>query len=624
MAFHARLLSALNNILTPSENLPIVQWAEQHFILSTDDSAEAGAYRASRAPYQREVLEAIGNPESEEVVLLFSSQVGKTLLLLIACGYFSHQQPSPLIFCLPDVNLCEDFSKRRLSPSIRNSPALRKLFSSNDTPTNNTILSKFYPGGSIFLASANIVTDLTSRPIRVILADEIDKMTNSAGKAGDPLALLRQRSATFYNRKIVISSTPLIKGESKIENAYLNGSQGVFNHSCIHCNAFFAPKWSHVNWDLTDKEQIASSAKLICPHCAGEHNDSERQISVDCGKWIHAFPSRRVKSFFVNAISSPWVRLSNLVEQYITALNDPMLLRQFTNEILGESYEYIGARIDNIQFGDRIEPYTTDALPNGILFLTAGVDVQGNRLEGLVLGWGKDYECWVVKHIIAVGKPSDPKTWDELHNELQQDYVREDGGLLRLLKVGIDTGGNDTISGGFSQFVKNFISNYPGYGYMPFKGASTPQKTIFPHVRRKGAVVYLIDTQQAKDFIYTNLTKESGAGVIHFNNDCAADFFNQLTSEEKIKEVKNGRTKISYQRIKGRDAEILDCWVYGLACRLSLPSRIESQNNLKTRQKVTLEPANNDYLLGLPAIPPPSDDRQKPVAGVNRYSRLRG
>lgn len=597
--------NTIKRIMKPSPRLTMLQFAEEHIVLSSDDSANPGKYNSAHAVYQREILEAISDPSTSEVVLSLSSQVGKTLIDLITIGYYSAIDPASIMYVTIDDALGLDFAKRRVAPLIRNSKLLTDTYKKLGVG-GNTVTSKFFPGGSLTIASANIPSDLTSRPIRIVICDEVDKFTQNAKGMGSPLALVRQRQVTFHNRKLILTSTPTRADTSIITKSFEAGTQARFYHQCPHCSDYFTPVWENVKWVVAeDDEPLFDTAALMCPHCACLIDDTIRQKSINNGKWIHAYPDRRVKSFFLNALTSPFTSLSTLVEQYYESLSDINKRIQFVNEILGLPWEDEGIRVDHIQFGDRLEKYTKDTLPNNILFATAGVDVQANRLEAVIYGWYNDYESYVIDRIIISGLPSEPTTWKTLHHALQYTYKRQDNTPVKLLKTCIDTGGFTEESGAFQQYVVDFVKKNARFNYVAVKGASTRQKTIIPQLKKSPGSIYLIDTIAAKDMIYDNLAKTTkGAGYMHFHHELDADFFNQLTSEEKVKEVKNGITKWYYKRITAkRAAEVLDCTVYALAARLSLHPAIEktmARKEVNIENQLNTDTKDKDYLLSLP------------------------
>lgn len=576
----------LQSVFRPKPSLTYLEWAEKHF--SIQNGARKGRYYSSNAAYQRGIFKACD--EANEVVLKTSSRVGKTLIQLIVMGFHIDQDPTDIMFVVPDESFADDFAKESIEKTISGNPCLSRVIpKTSSKDALNTIRNKYWATGSLRIASAGVKNQLTGKFVRVLLLDEVSKYPETSSNAGDPVNLAKKRTENpLGNEKIVLASTPLYEGD-RITIAYNNSSQGKYHIKCVHCEEHFLPTWELVKWS-TEPDHQPETAGLVCNHCGGLHNDTQRYAAILNGEWVHAYPERKVKGFHLSTIVSTAVKLSSLVEDYLNALGKPYLEQQFWNETLGETYELRGERVDDIQFGGRLEEYTPDTIPNEIKVLTAGCDVQANRIECVVTGWGNHFENWNIDHLIIHGAPNDPTTWDTLHNELQQQYTRTDGIKLKIARTGIDTGGNTLEIGGFSEYVRKFCKDNSRYGYMAFKGASTEnQTTIFPTHLKKNHKVYLINTIMAKDMLYKNLAvKEPGPSYCHFPISRTTEFFNQLTSEERIVTKTNtGRKQTRYQRIKNRSAEVLDCTVYALASYFSLNRREEV--NAEYRIKKQLE-----------------------------------
>lgn len=569
--FNTKLAASLKDIFRPKPTLSILEWAETHFSIPAATAARPGKYYSANAAYQAGILDAIYNHNT--VILKTSARVGKTLCQLITMGYYIDQVPCPILFVGPDEAYINDFARRTVEPVISNNPRLlAKIPKSSKKEGFNTTLAKYFNGGSLLIANAGTPTNLTGKYIRVLFLDECDKYAQSSKQSGDPVTLaIRRTENVLKNHRVILASTPLTP-DGRISIAYDNSTQGKYQIKCIHCDDYFIPIWDHVHWDTETNNP--DTAQLYCPHCGGGHSDIQRQKAVRNGQWIHTYPERREKGFHINSLVSPSMTIAEAVEEYLKALQSPHLMKVFHNEILGEAYEIGGDRIDNIIFADRLENYNHNNIPNDVLFLTAGVDVQTNRLECNVIGWSNDYENYHVRYFVIAGSPNDPLTWQLMHAELQSEYKRQDNVKLKIIRTGFDTGGADQAEGySFSEIVKTFCSKHRQYGYIAVKGASTSQKSIFPVKRNKQ--VNLVDTDKAKQLLYSLLKIDKpGPGYCHFSHNCDADFFDQLTSEERVTEKqKDGRTKSYWKRIGKRAAEVLDTYVYAIAMMTSLGAK---------------------------------------------------
>jgi len=422
-------IKAIYRYFAPPPLLTVSEWADANRILSTESSAEPGQWRTDRAPYQREIMDSVTQSEIEKVVILSSSQIGKSEILNNIMGYFIDVDPCPMMMIQPTGDMAEDFSKRRIASLIRDTKVLSvKVADNKARDTNNTILMKAFPGGFLSIGGANSPAGLASRPIRILLCDEVDRFPDSAGTEGDPIQLAEKRTITFWNRKKIFVSTPGIKGVSRIEFEYLSGTREEWRLRCPHCGheAFI-----NIYGMIYDHQQDAKGNYAVdnivfrCPACLEEYD--EITWKTQPGRWIAENPEAKgVRSFKLNAFVSPWYTWDKIIAEYLKVKDDPELYKVFVNTVLGETYEVKG-EIENEEFlVKRREPYTAD-LPDGVLFLTAGVDTQDRWLEFEIVGWGKGEECWGIKHGIVMGTPDRKETWQAIDDILKATYRFADG-----------------------------------------------------------------------------------------------------------------------------------------------------------------------------------------------------
>lgn len=588
------------HVFKAPSKLNILEYAQQRIILPSDFANPPGYYSTDRNHWQEEILTTISSPTQTRTVLMIGSQMGKSVLQLTVLVYYVDQKPAPILVVVPNHKMAADFSLGRFVPTIKSS-GLAHLFKREEDGSNTTLYKK-YLGGQLWFRSAGAQNDLTGITAAVVLLDEVDKYEQLPN--GCPVALAEQRAHVFgENAKFIYTSTPLIKGDSRIENLYEDSDQRIYQHKCIHCDEYFTPVWELVKWESNGDLPNPESALLHCPHCGCGHDDLQRNTAVRRGRWLVQNPGHKIAGFHANALTS-YVPLAMAVRKYLAALNDPLKMQQFTNEVLGLPYEEQGEKFDNIEFASRLEPYTRATIPEDVLFLTAGVDTQADRLECVVYGWGKDFESWVIDDFIIHGPPDDPFTFEQLHSTLRIPYTRSNGSIVRLLRTAIDLGGYTEAAGGFSEHVKKFCKQKAKFGYLAVKGANTAQKSIFP-ANRKKADFYMIDTHQAKTMFFNNLKKtKHGPGYVHFYDGLSEDFFDQLTGEQKVVIKKNGTVKVVWEKLKGAQrVEKLDCTVYALAARLSLAVNVERQRWKKDPPlpKPVIEPEPEPII----EIPPP-------------------
>ena len=363
----------------------ISEWADANRKLSSESSAEPGDWNTSRAEYQRGIMDAISDINCAEVTIVASSQVGKTEMINNAVGYYIDKDPCPILLLQPNLDVAKSWSTDRLAPMLRDTPCLQgKVSDSKDS--GNTVLHKSFPGGHITMAGANSAASLASRPIRVVMLDEIDRYPLSAGKEGDPVKLAIKRTTTFWNRKIVKCSTPTIAGMSKIDTAFNLSDMRFFMVPCPHCGKFQRLEWANVKWEKKDTvEETAKTATYACQHCGTLWNDVERWHAISLGHWEATRPFHGHAGFSLWEGYSPWVRLEEIVQNFLEAKDDPEALKTFINTSLGQVWEDKGERVEDDKLLARREVY--ENAPPEVVVITAGVDVQDDRLEVERIGW---------------------------------------------------------------------------------------------------------------------------------------------------------------------------------------------------------------------------------------------
>ena len=309
-------------VLKPPPDLTISDWADQHRRLSSEASAEPGQWRTSRAEYQRGIMDAISDPSAETVVIMSSSQIGKSESILNMVGYHIDHDPAPIMVVMPTERDAETWSKDRFSPMARDTPCLQgKIADPRSRDGNNKILHKRFPGGHLTIVGANAPSGLASRPIRLLLCDEVDRYPFSAGAEGDPVNLAKKRTVTFWNRKIVLVSTPTNKGASRIEAAFEESDQRRYWVPCPACGAEQLLTWGQVKWDKDENGgHRPETARYHCADCDAAWKDETRWAAISKGRWIADAPFNGTAGFHLNEIYSPWVRLEALVASFKKAL----------------------------------------------------------------------------------------------------------------------------------------------------------------------------------------------------------------------------------------------------------------------------------------------------------------
>ena len=473
--------------LKPTPKTSVSEWADEYRMLSKGISAEPGRWKTSRAPYQKEMMDAFTQQGIHKVVVKSASQIGKSDIMNNVIGRYAHLDPSTIMMIQPTVDLAQDYSKSRISPMITDTPVLGKIFNANskDTSTaktrdgSNTILSKLFPGGRLIMTGANSPAGLASRPIRVLLADEVDRFPDSAGTEGDPVDLAAKRMTTFWNNVMGLFSTPTNEGSSRIDVEYIAGTQEEWQHACPNCDEYHLLRHIDMICDYTEhkdakgrKVVVVNDVKWRCPDCGMEFSEIEMRRSHQ--KYISKNPAalqNGTRSFFVNGFTSPWLKWETIMREWLEAKGDPAREKVVMNTRFGESYAQTGAFEDYQQFLKRREAYGAE-LPDGVLLLTAAVDTQDNRLEYEITGWGQGEESWGIRKGVILGKPDNQATWDELDSILDRTYRFSNGIGLNIVRTFIDSGGHYT-SNVYEYCTKNFrkqrfaIKGYSGTPGIP-------------------------------------------------------------------------------------------------------------------------------------------------------------
>lgn len=532
----------------------------------------------SRAPYQREIMDALCDPRIEMVVIMSSAQIGKTEIINNTVGYHIHLDPAPILLLQPTLEMAEAWSKDRFAPMLRDTHALRGLVRDpRARDSGNTLLHKRFPGGHITMAGANSPASLASRPIRLVLCDEVDRYPVSAGTEGDPVSLARKRTTTFWNRKLLLTSTPTIKGASRIDAAFEQSDKRRFHVSCPHCGEYQTLKWQQVKWESDPKaaeeedRHRPETAHYVCEHNGCIIEDAERPDMLKAGKWIAEAPFDGIAGFHINELYSPWVTLPQMVAEFLKAKKLPETLKTWINTSLGETWEEAGETIEADVLMRRKENWGGEA-PEEVAVVTAGVDVQGDRLEIEVKGWGVGEESWSLDYRIFLGDPTQPKVWQDLDEYLQRPVKSKTGLFLNIACTCIDSGGHHT------QAVYEFCRTRAVRGVFAIKGLNQPAKPLVGRPSRNNRHklrFYPIGVDTAKEVIFGRLRiTEPGPGYYHFPAERDREYFLQLTGEKQVTRFHKGASRREWVKIRSRN-EALDCNVYALAALKLLSPDLE-------------------------------------------------
>lgn len=513
-------------------------------------------------------------------------------MLLNCIGFYAENMPGPILCVQPNQKpMAEAFSKDRVSPMFRDTPALAGLLTDEGgrKTSSNTILSKQFPGGTLSMVGANSPSSLASRPIRLLLCDEIDRYV--ATKEGDALALATKRTRTFSNRKILVASTPTY-ADMGIDLEYNQADRQYLWHvECLECGHLQYPEIEHFIWDKGD----ADSVKYSCTECGYLHEHHEEFKVKGTGRWVRIKDEGdRVVAFQMNQFASPFATWSETIREFLMAQGSPERLQAVTNTAFCKPWVVQGDLPDVNKIMARAESYKL--APDRVLLLTAGVDTQDDRLEVEVVGWRDGEESWQVDYHVIWGSTADPKTWNELDVYLQREFELEGGRKLGISATCIDSGGHRTTetyafcAPRINQRVFA-IKGVAGEG-KPIVSASTVKKWGNQHQKCK---LFLIGVDGAKRIIHARMQiEEPGEGYMHLPDTLDEEYYLQLASEELRTKQVGGRDVFYWHKTRVRN-EALDCRVYAFAAmRLLHPSW---QHILQNREPKPQEPE-------LPALAP--------------------
>ena len=576
-----RFARGLAKTLKPRPKLTGSQWADTYRMVAAGTSPEPGLWRTARVPYMREPLDMATAHSVEKVVIMAASQVAKSELLINVLGYYIDQEPSSIMMVQPTVEAAEAFSKERIDPTLQASPALRDKMSQpvdkekgRSRKAGSTIRMKNFTGGYLAMVGSNSPAGLASRPIRVLLADEIDRFGST--QEGDPLKLAVQRTQNFTNRKIVFVSTPTTEvreGGPTIYSEFMKSDQREFMVKCQKCGERFEMSWGNVHWDKDGTGTvIEDSIRMECPHCHAKvrGNGKPDPYLLESGIWVAKVPEVKTVGYHLTSLCSPWVELKDLVSDFVEAnrKKDKAGLQEFINLKIGEPWHEDEADLSLWEkLSERREFYPVAGFPKEILMFTCGVDVQHDRLEASIFGWAKDYESYGIKHVIIQGDPKLSEVWSTLDVALMEKFQLEDGRELTISCTFIDSG-DGTLTDKVYQYTKQRERSR----VFSIKGSSTVGKPIVDRPtnnNRYRAHLFVLGVDAGKRLIMQRLSNQDiGPGFVHFprgrDNGFTEEYFKQLTAEVFVRKYERGKVYEGWKKIRERN-EALDCYVYATA-----------------------------------------------------------
>ena len=589
----------------PPKKLTLSEWADEYAYLSAESSAEGGRWHT--LPYQKGIMDAITDPNIEQVTVMKSARVGYSKILNHIIAYHIHQDPCGIMVVQPTIEDASGYSKEEIAPMIRDTKVLTNLVSDAKTrDSNNTILQKQFPGGVLSLVGANSARGFRRVSRRIVLFDETDGYPASAGTEGDQIKLGIARTQYFWNRKIVAGSTPTLKDFSRIERLFEQSDQRRYYVPCPDCGHMQYLRWPNMRWEGSDTDNVS----YACEECGVLIPHNKKRWMVERGEWRATQPGngRHVGFHIWAAYSySPNAEWSNLAEEFELSKHDPEQLKTWINTTLGETWEdeyasKVGA--DALMERAAEAKYEVTAPPEEALVLCMGCDVQDDRLSMSVFGFGRNEEMFLVDRKVIYGSPARADLWKQMDEVLMGQYVSQDGFELKIESAAIDTGGH------YTQETYQYVRERSQLGLIGIKGIgqkgkpplgkpTTQDITFSGKALRRGVKLFPVGVDVIKTTLHNKLKNaEKGEGYIHFYPTITHDYFEELTAERQVLRYKHGYQERVWMKKSNARNEALDEMVYSWAAferfrqrydRRTMWDQLEKRRNPeKPKQEVPL------------------------------------
>ena len=587
------LMGRVRATWAPPPKISTVDWANKYRYLAAESSALPGKYSSDLTPWVPGMLDALDDPAVWKVVCMKSAQVAWTDGVLNNwIGRNIDLDPSPIVGMFAKESAAKEYTDEKFRPMVEVTPRLsHKLDVRTSRKDGNRALFKKFPGGFIKLVGSNSPSNVKSTPAPRVFVEEPDDAAINVGKQGDSIKLLEERTKTYHRRKVVFGGTPAVKGLSTIEANYQVSDQRKFFIPCHECGESHVMAWDNVVYDAESERHheiygraLPETAAYTCPHCGVLWDDDEKNRNVKRGEWRATAEFRGVAGFHISELYSPFPgsRMTRMVERYLEAQHaldqgDDTEMIVFINACLGLPYEYQSDAPDTDALKAKALDYAENTVPTGGLILTAGVDVQHDRLAIVLRAWARDEESFLVYWGEIYGNTIDKKdpVWDGLDKIIFGTYEHADGMALRVTTTSIDSSDGTT-----SDAVYSYVRGRQGRGVMAVKGASQdygsreifakPKQSIDTRGRRNtkaskyGLLPYIVGTHKAKDLLAGRMKLAGeGAGRMHWYEDVRTDYYDQLTGEVKAPH-RTLRGKRVWQQKSGCAVEAWDCEVYAL------------------------------------------------------------
>lgn len=583
------------NYLRPPEEISVSEWAEKYRVLDAKTSAAPGPWRNEKTPYLVGIMDEFKSYETEEIVFVKPTQVGGTEAMQNMIGYVIQQDPSPALVVYPSDPLAESFSENRLKPMLRASPTLKERW--KETISSRTEMQ--FEGMYLSLVGSNSPANLSSKPIRFLFLDEVDKYPGASRKEADPISLAEERTKTFHNRKIFKTSTPTLKSGhiwKAMEECDIVKHYFV---PCPHCGEYIELKFAQIKFPDEEGMSYADRAEFavyVCQKCGAVITDRDKPQMLRFGEWRivqeNTKYARKI-AFWMNTLYSPFVRFSEVAKEFLTSKDDPELFQNFVNSWLAEPWEDTKLKTSADLVLERQTEIPENVVPDWAKILTGGVDVQENCLYWTVRAWGN----YLTSQNIAHGQAY---SFAEIERVMNLQFTKQNGDAFVVNLCLVDSGDQ-------TDAVYDFCATNSEWS-LPCKGSSNPMATHFkiskvnkPTSQAYGMPLVMVDGGKYKDMIAGRMKKPNGNGSWMVYQGCDREYAEQVTAEHKVN-VKTGQHTRQQWVLKASHADnhYLDTEVYALCAADILGARTM---HLQEEEAVTGREAPKQ-----PAQPTPEED----------------
>lgn len=577
-------------VLRPVERVTVSRWAEANRVLP-DSNSIPGPWRNSVTPYLVEIMDAFSDEMVEEIIFVKPTQVGGTSAMENMLASAIAQDPAPAMCVYPSDDLAERTVESKLDPMIKSCKVLAAKYRVNDSKK----LALKFADMTVWLTGANSPADLASTNIRYLFMDEVDKFPGASKKEADPVSLAKERTKTFFNRKIFMASTPTLKTGHIWKAKEAADVEKHYFVPCPHCGAFIELKFAQIKWpskeDVPESADRAEMATYVCQDCGCVITDQDKGKMLAAGRWKPVRQkTQHPKSvaFWMNTLYSPFTRFSDIAREFMRSKDDPELLHNFANSWLAEPWEDTKLKTNADMVMERQTETPEWALPPWTKLVTGGIDVQENCLYWTIRAWGDYMTSQNISHGQAL-------SMGEVERIMNTELTMPNGEKVMVNLALMDSGDQ-------TEDVYEFCALNSDWA-LPCKGTTT----MLSHYRlstvnkagsrANGMTLVLVDGGKYKDQIAARMRKENGTGAWMVYQGCDLDYAEQVTAEHKITERSGGKEVQRWvPKTSHADNHYLDCEVYAAAAadvlgvrNLYLQNRVE-ENAQEVKKRAEPKP----------------------------------